>query len=249
MLEELAQLRAENEQLRRLEKRGQEVNALLKCARAVLHSTSFAETAREIFDVCRELIGATSGYVALLSPDGEENEVLFLEAGGLDCTVDQNLPMPIRGLRAVSYKLHKAVYDNRFMTSEWVGFMPAGHVVLENVLFAPLVNDNRAVGLLGIANKKGGFTDEDARMAAAFGELAAIALQNSRTLDKLQAALQNIKTLHGLLPICSSCKKIRDDKGYWNHLEVYIRDHSDADFTHSLCPDCITKLYPTLKLD
>ncbi|HZC68031.1 MAG TPA: hypothetical protein VE201_05370 [Nitrospirales bacterium] len=61
---------------------------------------------------------------------------------------------------------------------------------------------------------------------------------------QLQDALANIKTLHGLLPICSSCKKIRDDHGYWNQLEIYIGTHTDAEFTHGLCPECIQKLYP-----
>ena len=55
-----------------------------------------------------------------------------------------------------------------------------------------------------------------------------------------------IKTLRGLLPICSSCKKIRDDQGYWEQIETYVRDHSEADFTHSICPECIKKLYPNL---
>jgi hypothetical protein len=56
--------------------------------------------------------------------------------------------------------------------------------------------------------------------------------------------LANIKTLSGLLPICASCKKIRDDKGYWNQIETYIKNHSDATFTHGICPDCMEKLYP-----
>ena len=250
IIAELEDLRAQcammKSALGETEKKQAEINALLRCARAVLHSTSFPVTAREIFDVCRELLGATSGYVALLTPDGQQNEVLFLESGGLDCTVDPNLPMPIRGLRAEAYKTRRAVYDNSFMSSPWMAYMPAGHVRLDNVLFAPLINENKAVGLLGIANKKGGFTDADARMAEAFGELAAIALQNSRTLDKLKEALANIKTLRGLLPICASCKKIRDDKGYWNRLETYIHDHSEADFTHGICPECSAKLYPEL---
>ena len=55
-----------------------------------------------------------------------------------------------------------------------------------------------------------------------------------------------IKRLRGMLPICSSCKKIRDDKGYWNQIEVYIKEHSDAEFSHGICPDCIKKLYPNL---
>ena len=61
---------------------------------------------------------------------------------------------------------------------------------------------------------------------------------------QLQDALANIKTLRGLLPICSSCKKIRDDHGYWNQLETYIGAHSGAEFTHGLCPECAQKLYP-----
>jgi len=66
---------------------------------------------------------------------------------------------------------------------------------------------------------------------------------------QLQHALANIKTLHGLLPICSSCKKIRDDHGYWNQLETYIGAHTDAEFTHGLCPECIQKLYPDYARD
>ncbi len=66
-------------------------------------------------------------------------------------------------------------------------------------------------------------------------------------IGKLQKALEEIKTLNGLLPICSHCKKIRDDKGYWNQIEVYIRDHSDAEFSHGICPDCVKKLYPEYK--
>jgi AmiR/NasT family two-component response regulator len=61
---------------------------------------------------------------------------------------------------------------------------------------------------------------------------------------ELQDTLAKIKTLSGLLPICYSCKKIRDDEGYWHRLEVYIRDHSKADFSHGLCPECAKKLYP-----
>lgn len=61
---------------------------------------------------------------------------------------------------------------------------------------------------------------------------------------QLQEALDNIKTLSGLLPICANCKKIRDDDGYWHDVAVYVRDHSDAEFTHGICPDCLKILYP-----
>ncbi len=61
---------------------------------------------------------------------------------------------------------------------------------------------------------------------------------------RIQEALANIKTLGGLIPICSNCKKIRDDKGYWEQLEGYIQSHSEAQFSHGICPDCAAKLYP-----
>lgn len=60
----------------------------------------------------------------------------------------------------------------------------------------------------------------------------------------LARALGEIKTLNGLLPICSNCKKIRDDDGYWHDVASYIHEHSDADFTHGMCPDCMKQLYP-----
>jgi hypothetical protein len=65
-----------------------------------------------------------------------------------------------------------------------------------------------------------------------------------KLIDDLKRALDEVETLRGLLPICASCKKIRDDKGYWNHIEVYISDHSNVDFTHTLCPDCVRHFYP-----
>lgn len=65
--------------------------------------------------------------------------------------------------------------------------------------------------------------------------------EKDRLIVKLKDALSKVKTLSGLLPICASCKKIRDDKGYWNQIEHYIRGHSEAEFSHSICPDCARK--------
>jgi len=190
--------RAEDElhqSLEQIQQRQREVSALLDASRAVLHHREFKDAARSIFDSCKELVGATAGYVALLSEDGEENELLFLEAGGLPCTVDPELPMPIRGLRAQAYKTGKTVYDNEFSTSKWMKFMPEGHVRLDNVLFAPLMIEGKAHGLLGLANKQEGFTEQDARMATAFGELAAVALLNSRALESLEHSEERFRSV------------------------------------------------------
>jgi hypothetical protein len=68
--------------------------------------------------------------------------------------------------------------------------------------------------------------------------------EREKLVSALQEALSKVKQLSGLLPICASCKRIRDDKGYWNRIEEYIMNHSEADFTHGLCPPCIERLYP-----
>lgn len=73
--------------------------------------------------------------------------------------------------------------------------------------------------------------------------------ERERLIRQLQDALANIKTLKGLLPICFSCKQIRDDKGYWNQIDTYIRDHTEAELTHGICPPCVQKLYPDLYPD
>jgi len=71
--------------------------------------------------------------------------------------------------------------------------------------------------------------------------------EKERLIEELEKALSRIKTLRGLIPICASCKKIRDDQGYWNKLEAYIESHSEAEFSHGICPDCLKKLYPNIK--
>jgi len=70
--------------------------------------------------------------------------------------------------------------------------------------------------------------------------------EKERVMKELREALANVKKLSGLLPIFASCKKIRNDQGYWTQIETYIHDHSEADFSHGMCPDCLKKLYPDL---
>lgn len=77
-----------------------------------------------------------------------------------------------------------------------------------------------------------------------YGTIKLASQAKEKLIDDLQKALVEVKTLSGLLPICSSCKKIRDDEGYWQQIEEYIRDHSEADFTHGICNECVEELYP-----
>ena len=84
-----------------------EVEELLNATHSILEQADFSVTAKRIFDACARTIGAKAGYVALLSDDGSENELLFLEDGGMPCTVNPELPMPIRGLREQAYRTGK----------------------------------------------------------------------------------------------------------------------------------------------
>jgi hypothetical protein len=97
------------------------------------------------------------------------------------------------------------------------------------------------------------FINHYLNLGIAIAGACALAINNSRIYDRLQKTLKDLKsahaevnTLRGIIPICSSCKKIRDDEGFWQQVEVYIKNHSEADFSHGICPDCLVKLYPDI---
>ena len=213
-----------NRAQRQLQVREREVTTLLESASAVLDCSSFEEAARRVFDACRTALGADSGYVALLSKDGKENEVVFFESGGRPCGVDESLPMPIRGLRAEAYRLGEAVYENSFASSQWMDFMPAGHVDLDNVLFAPLLLNGEMAGLLGLANKPGGFNDDDARLAAAFGQQAAIALRNARDREALRASEEFLNGAGAMARVGGWEINLETDTVYWTRATRLIHE-------------------------
>ena len=77
-------------------------------------------------------------------------------------------------------------------------------------------------------------------------EIRRLETEKVHLIKQLRSSLEKVKQLKGFIPICASCKKIRDDKGYWNQIESYIRKHSEAEFSHGICPDCVKKLYPDI---
>jgi two-component system, cell cycle sensor histidine kinase and response regulator CckA len=88
--------------------------------------------------------------------------------------------------------------------------------------------------------------ERTAELEATNGQLRREIEERKQLITELQAAIAKIRTLSGLLPICSACKKIRDDKGYWNQIEAYIEEHSDAAFSHGICPECFRRIYPDM---
>ncbi len=92
------------------------------------------------------------------------------------------------------------------------------------------------------------FEDTDLRVAVEIGLYkAGLEAEREQLIVELKEALAKVKTLSGLLPICAWCKNIRNDEGYWQAVEQYVGEHTTAEFTHGICPDCIKKYYPELE--
>lgn len=87
---------------------------------------------------------------------------------------------------------------------------------------------------------------KNSQLMSEISQRKAAEAEREKLIFELQGALARIKALSGLLPICSACKKIRDDRGYWEQIEIYIAEHSEADFSHSICPECSARMYPEL---
>lgn len=92
-----------------------------------------------------------------------------------------------------------------------------------------------------------GLTAAQLQALEALARQASAMLQYRKTMQQLADALSRVRTLSGLLPICAGCKNIRDDQGFWQRVEAYISDHTDAHMTHGICPDCRDRLYPELR--
>jgi len=112
--------------------------------------------------------------------------------------------MPIRGLREIAYRENRPAYDNSFMNSEWIKFMPEGHVVMNNVLFGPLVIGGKAEGLIGLANKPSDFTKDDARIVMALSNLVAIGLNRTKIEAELRESQKKLADTVNELRLYSS---------------------------------------------
>ena len=154
--------------------------------------------------------------------------------------------------------------EEKEIVSRFPAFLFYLEMGLRSLMSVPLISKDEVIGVLRFRSKKqNAYTDRDVSLAERVGHQIAGAIANTqlfveltqakeeqdKLVHELQDALAQVKTLSGFLPICASCKKIRDDKGYWNQIEAYIGDHSEAEFTHSICPECMKKLYPDFSHD
>jgi DNA-binding NtrC family response regulator len=104
-------------------------------------------------------------------------------------------------------------------------------------------HDDDEVAVAAVQKGAQDYLVKDEVTGSLLGKSIRHAIERQKLLSQIEHSRKEIKTLKGFLPICASCKKIRDDKGYWTQIETYIRARSEAEFSHGLCPECADKLY------
>jgi PAS domain S-box-containing protein len=200
------------------------------------------------------LTGSQIGYFHFVGADQASLELFTWSRRAREtCTAatDRHYPLEAAGVWADCARLKRPVIHNDYQTlSDKKGY-PEGHSPITRHMSTPILDGDRVVAIAGVANKEVHYDDTDVRQLQLFmGEVWQMIMhkraeeEREKLIEELQTALENIKTLSGLIPICANCKKIRDDQGYWHDVAIYVRDHSEADFTHGICPDCAKKLYP-----
>ena len=260
--------RTEEELLRR----NHELTLLHQAVRAC---TSFLDPTKVLWTVLREtcaLLNVISSSVWLIDPT--ESVLVCQDATGPNRDTLRGWRVPVgQGIvgRVASTGKSLVVADTRNDSQFYAGVDQATGTEIRSIVGVPLKIQDHTIGVLEVVDTAANRLQEtDLRLLEPLAAAAATAVENARLYQRaqqeiaerkraetareqlivdLQDALAQVRTLTGLLPMCASCKKIRDDQGYWQAVEVYIREHSDADFSHGLCPDCAKKLYPDIFTD
>ena len=247
-----------------LRQRSYQLALLNRIGRDLTATLDLHRIAEQIQQAVTEIVGAAGTSVWLR--DRAEPDYLICQAAFQQ---DQeqgwsNLGLPVgQGVvgwvvqTGESTRIPDVSHDPRF----FVGVDKQTGFRTHSLLAVPLRTRDEVIGVLEVVNKLSGeFTLDDLILVETIAGSAAIAIENTwlvnalhehaveleRSNAELQEALAKVKTLSGLLPICSHCKKIRDDKGYWHQLEAYFQEHAEVDFSHGICADCAQKLYPEI---
>jgi len=181
--------------------------------------------------------------------------VLYLTGGGVEfisSNVENVIGYSVEEITEDRDFFPKIIHDDDLKDTlqthlDWRNSGAEGHVEIE---FRVRCKDGSTIWLLDRMRVE--FRMQDGRRSYIgamidITERKNIEADRENLITELKEALTKIKTLKGLIPICANCKKIRDDKGFWNRLESYFSKHSETTFTHGICPDCKDKLYPELK--
>ncbi len=236
--------------------RHEKINQVLfKISNAVSTTKSLDELYRSIHFSLGRIIDTTNFFIALY--DRETDAVVFPYC--ID-EIDGQLP-PVTGISKTGSLTARVICSGVPLLLDKRDIIAIRHesgavaptcTPSEIWLGVPLKSKARIVGVMAVQSytRPGLFDETDMAVMVAVADQVALAIEKKRfeekqlqLIEKLHAALEEVRTLQGILPICSKCKKIRDDTGYWNQIEVYIQNHSKAMFSHGLCPACSEALY------
>lgn len=255
--ERIRQLESESLQRRRFEGINR---ALLKISNAIQTTSNLDELYAAIHRTLSNVIDTTNFYIARYNP--VEDCVSFPYC--VD-TVDECYP-PVVGisktasLTAEVLRTGKPLLVNKaeiLAQRENTDFSVPACSPSEIWMGVPLRTRTKIVGVMAAQS----YTDPDrydqtdlevmvlvADQVASAIEIKRADEERNQLIQELQLALDEIKTLQGIIPVCSNCMKVRDDKGYWSQIDAYIQQHSDAKISHGICPQCAKELYPDLAL-
>lgn len=194
--------------------RREEITALLESTRIVLEHDTFEETASDIFKLCKKLVGASVGYVALFG--GAASELVIVEPESLREGFQTEGHMRASALHGTDFTLGRPMIDNAFAASELSERIPEGHISIQNMMIAPLIAAGETAGLMCLANKPGGFDKRDSLMASAFSEIVSISLQNSRNLKMLKESEERFRSVAETANEAIICSDSLGNITFWN---------------------------------
>ena len=188
------------------------------------------------------LTKSKAGYLPFVNEDEKTIDLVSWSKGAMKlCSAEptKHYPLDQAGIWADSIRFRKAVMQNDYRNMKGKKGYPEGHFPVIRHLGVPIFDANKIVAVAGVGNKEDPYDEHDLRQTMLF-------MNSMWAILKQKKSAAEIKKLQGFIPICSFCKQIRDDKGYWNQVEAYVSQHSEAKFSHSVCPDCGKKHYPEI---
>ena len=184
--------------LGRYKRKAIEMEAMFNGAELLLQDKDFETTSKEIVDMCRRLTGARRGFMPLASAHGMSGAILFPDTGG--SPPDDSFGKTFSGedLIARVQEAGRAFHENDFPRSPLSKSMPAGLGRIENALFAPVMDNEKTVGLIVLADKEGGFVESDSKIVSALGELAAVSWKQNATRQALHESAMRLRQIEKL---------------------------------------------------
>lgn len=200
-----------------MENKNREVQALIDISKSIFERFDYKYTAEVIFSLCKEVIGNDMAFLSLLSDYGKVHEIIRIDTGRQKCSIKYNL-VEIHGLREYAYNTRSVIVDNNYKNSPHYNYIPEGHPKIENLLIAPMLIANEPFGMLALANKEGGFTNNDMVLASNIADIAGFAIFQIKQYEELIISEAKYKGLvdsasDAIFTINSACEIVLWNKG------------------------------------